>query len=154
MTPSASRSEIEPTTVETGSTAEVRGLAFELRRLLAGAAPRVAGLRSEAERASGAILEALGHAELARSVAERRRNLLLARERAFECAELLDVMRVRRVVDVLERSRARALVTRLCTSLGRLVSPPRREPTGAHRLVREPSGTHRLLREPTGEHRL
>jgi four helix bundle protein len=106
--------------------ADAYGLALEFFHVASRMVERrgLGRLRAEVERA--ALGMAVWFAEAARSArpADRRRLLRRARASAVESAEILDVLRVRRLIDPADYVHARAKLVRLTAVLAQLAAPP------------------------------
>jgi four helix bundle protein len=107
--------------------ADVYAFALDLHALVATLVSRegVGALRAEVARASLAVPLWVAEAGGRPPGLERRRFLLRARAAVTETAELLDRLRVRRLVAVDDHARARRLIVELVRTLTRLSSPPR-----------------------------
>ncbi len=102
-------------------------LALELHAVLSTVLPRrgYAVLRDQLERASLSIVLNIAEGAGRTSGPDKRRFYVLARGSTTECAALLDVLRLRALIDPPPYARARLLLIRLVQMLSRLAEPGR-----------------------------
>jgi four helix bundle protein len=102
-------------------------LALELHTVLSTVVPRrgYAVLRDQLERASLSIVLNIAEGAGRTSGPDKRRFYLQARGSTTECAALVDVLRLRSLLDPQGYLRARSLLVRLVQMLSRLVEPMR-----------------------------
>jgi four helix bundle protein len=102
-------------------------LALELHAVLSTVVPRrgYAVLRDQLERASLSIVLNIAEGAGRTSGPDKRRFYVQARGSTTECAALVDVLRLRSLLDPQGYLRARSLLVRLVQMLSRLVEPVR-----------------------------
>jgi four helix bundle protein len=102
-------------------------LALELHTVLSTVVPRrgYAVLRDQLERASLSIVLNIAEGAGRTSGPDKRRFYVQARGSTTECAALVDVLRLRSLLDPQGYLRARSLLVRLVQMLSRLVEPMR-----------------------------
>jgi len=100
-------------------------LALELHGMLSAVLPRrgYAVVRDQLERASLSIVLNIAEGAGRSSGPDKRRFYVQARGSTTECAALLDVLRLRSLIDPQTYLRARSLLVRLVQMLSRLVEP-------------------------------
>ena len=100
-------------------------LALELHAVLSTVVPRrgYAVVRDQLERASLSIVLNIAEGAGRSSGPDKRRFYVQARGSTTECAALLDVLRLRSLIDPQTYLRARSLLVRLVQMLSRLVEP-------------------------------
>jgi four helix bundle protein len=102
-------------------------LALELHAVLSAVLPRrgYGVLRDQLERASLSIVLNIAEGAGRTSSPDKRRFYVLARGSSTECAALLDVLRLRALIDPHGYSHGRSLLIRLVQMLSRLAEPVR-----------------------------
>ena len=82
-------------------------------------------LRDQLERASLSIVLNIAEGAGRCTPPERRRHFIIALGSVYECAAILDVLRLRRLASPERCTRARAYAVRIAQMLAKLVGPPR-----------------------------
>jgi four helix bundle protein len=81
-------------------------------------------LRDQLERASLSIVLNIAEGAGRCTPAERRRHFIIALGSVYECASILDVLRLRRLASLQRCSRARDCAVRIAQMLAKLAGPP------------------------------
>ena len=81
-------------------------------------------LRDQLERASISIILNIAEGAGRRSPADRRRHFVFAQGSTYECAAILDILRLRRIAPPSRCVNARNYAVRIAQMLGKLVKPP------------------------------
>ena len=81
-------------------------------------------LRDQLERASTSIILNIAEGAGRRSPADRRRHFVIAQGSTYECAAILDILRLRRIAQPSRCLNARNYAVRVAQMLGRLSRQP------------------------------
>ena len=82
-------------------------------------------LRDQLERASISIILNIAEGAGRRTTADRRRYFVIAQGSTYECAAILDILRLRRIAQPSRCLAARNYAVRIAQMLSRLCGPPR-----------------------------
>ncbi len=106
---------------------DVYRVAVELTEALMATLPRKghAELRDQLDRASTSVVLNIAEGAGRTSLTDKRRFYEVAKGSTTECAAVLDLLRIRGVVDPAAHARARTLAIRVVQMLSRLAAGPR-----------------------------